>query len=207
MPPNTKIDFSDAHQDRSKRTLEDLLEAAYKIVDDANPNDFNGRHLSHESGYALGTLNKRLGPIENVFLWAIEKGRDVKIENMINSIIQFDPHSSIQDFAELITEISFAGIGKTTSKVIRYYEGKMLKRDGHTYDSINFIDAYIDPYLKIVYANQTNTFRKISEDETRLLLRSMRQLIERPFVNDDPIAGTEEHRRIVIESFVRLFGN
>jgi hypothetical protein len=32
-------------------------------------------------------------------------------------------------------------------------------------------------------------------------------IVERPFVEEDSIAGSNEHRRIAIESFVRLFGN
>lgn len=206
MPSNTKIDFLDAHQDRSKKTLEDLLEAAYKIVDAADPNAFNSRNLADKSGYALGTLNKRLGPVENVFLWAIEKGRAHKIQDLINLMTQFDPHSSIQEFAADVVDISFRNIGIVGPIVMRYYENKLIKRDGFKLESLNFSDTFIEPYLTMVYANQTNTFRKISQEETRLLLRLMQPLIERPFVNDDPIAGNNEHRRIAIESLIRILG-
>ena len=58
----------------------------------------------------------------------------------------------------------------------------------------------------MVSVNQTNTFRKVPQDELKLMLNILHKLIERPFVNNDPIAGSEEHRRIVIESFVRLLG-
>jgi hypothetical protein len=206
MPPKTKIDFSDAHQDRSKKTLDDLLEAAYDIVEAADPNAFNGRYLADRSGYALGTLTKRLGPIENVFLWAIEKSRDKKLSELVNFIVQFDPHSSLLEFAELTVEACFRGVGITGPIVIRYYENKLLKRDGYSSDSFDFSDIFIEPYLKMVSVNQTNTFRKVPQDELKLMLNILHKLIERPFVNNDPIAGSEEHRRIVIESFVRLLG-
>ena len=206
MPANTKIDFSDAHQDRSKKTLEDLLEAAYLIVDAADPSTFNSRHLAHKSGYALGTLNKRLGSIENVFLWAIEQGRDRKLQDVVHLIDHFNPHATLREFAESVVEISFRNIGIVGPKVMRYYENKLLKRDGITSDSINFSDTFIEPYLKMVDANQTNTFRKMSNDEKRLVLRLIQPLIERPFVNNDPIAGNHEHRRIAIESLIRILG-
>lgn len=206
MPPNTKIDFSDAHQDRSKKTLDDLLEAAYDIVEASDPQAFNGRYLADQSGYALGTLNKRLGPIENVFLWAIEKSRDKKLQDFINFIDQFDPHSSVQEFSRLAVERSFQGIGITGATVIRYYENKLLKRDGYTSDSLNFSDVFVEPYLKMVSVNKTNTFRKMTQNETRMIWRLGQPLIERPFIYNDPIAGSEEHRSIIIESFVRLLG-
>ncbi|CAN4274457.1 hypothetical protein MCEREM3_01375 [Methylophilaceae bacterium] len=206
MPPNTKIDFSDAHQDRSKKTLEDLLEAAYHIVDAADPTAFNSRNLADKSGYALGTLNKRLGPVENVFLWAIEKGRDSKIQSVIDYIDQFNAHSTIQEYAEHIVDMTFKGIGIVGPKVIRYYEAKLFKRDGVTADSINFSDVFIKSHLKLVDANQTNTFRKMTQNEASLILRLTQHLIERPFVNGDAIAGTIEHRRIAIETMIRLLG-
>jgi hypothetical protein len=206
MPPNTKIDFSDAHQDRSKKTLDDLLETAYDIVEASDPGAFNGRHLADQSGYALGTLNKRLGPIENVFLWAIEKSRDKKLKDFVNFIEHFDPHSSVQDYARLAVDKCFEGIGKQTPRVIRYYENKLLKRDGYTSDSLNFTDIFIKPYLKMVSENKTNTFRKMTHNETRMIFNLGRTLIERPFIYNDPIAGSEEHRSIIIESFVKLLG-
>jgi len=206
MPPKTKTNFSNAHQDRSKKTLDDLLQAAYDIVEASDPDEFNGRYLADQSGYALGTLNKRLGPIENVFLWAIEKSRDKKLQDLINFISHIDPHTSLEEFANLIVERCFRGIGMTGPTVIRYFESKLLKRDGHTFDSLDFSDVFVGPYLKMVSLNKTNTFRKMSQNETRFILRVIQPLIERPFVNDDPIAGSEEHKSIAIESFVRLLG-
>jgi len=39
------------------------------------------------------------------------------------------------------------------------------------------------------------------------MTRSFIVIAERPFAEEDPIAGSNEHRKIVIESLVRLFGN
>ena len=206
MKPNAKINFPDANQDRSQKTLDDLLEAAFDIVEASDPSAFNSRHLADQSGYALGTLNKRLGPIENVFLWAIEKSRDKKLKDFINFIDQFDPHSSVEEYSRLAVDKCFESIGRQTPRVIRYYENKLLRRDGYTSDSLNFTDIFVEPYLKMVSVNKTNTFRKMTQNEARMILNLGRTLIERPFIYNDPIAGSEEHRSIIIESFVRLLG-
>jgi hypothetical protein len=206
MPQNNRIDFLDAHQDRSKRTLDDLLEAAYSIVDAADPDAFNSRNLADKSGYALGTLNKRLGSIENVFIWAIEKGRDHKLQDVINLMTEFDPHSSLQEFSEGVVNISFRNIGMVGPRVMRYYENKLMTRDGTSLASLDYTSVFIEPYLTMVNANQSNTFRKLSQDETRMIFKSMLTLIERPFINNDPIAGNDEHRRIAIETLIRLLG-
>jgi len=54
--------------------------------------------------------------------------------------------------------------------------------------------------------NTTNTFREVTEHEAKLIVRSFVMISERPFVEEDPIAGSKEHRRITVESIVRLFG-
>jgi hypothetical protein len=206
MPPNTKVDFIDAHQDRSKKTLDDLLQAAYNIVEDADPNVFNSRNLADKAGYALGTINKRLGAVENVFLWAIEKGREHKLQDLIDLITELDPRTTLQEFSEAVVDIVFRNIGTVGPKVMRYYENKMIKRLGSSSESMDLSDVFIEPYLAMVNANQSNTFRKMSTDETRLVMKSMQALIERPFINNDPIAGSDEHRQIAVKSLIRLWG-
>jgi hypothetical protein len=71
---------------------------------------------------------------------------------------------------------------------------------------MNYVDVFVDPILRLAKANQTNTFRKMSQNELSLILRLLQQLVERPFVNGNPIAGTSEHRQIAIETIIRLLG-
>jgi hypothetical protein len=91
-------------------------------------------------------------------------------------------------------------------RVMRYYENKLMTRDGTSLASLDYTSVFIEPYLTMVNANQSNTFRKLSQDETRMIFKSMLTLIERPFINNDPIAGNDEHRRIAIETLIRLLG-
>jgi len=77
MNPLSEIPFAESKQDRSQKTLEEILQAAEQIVEEADPTLFTSSVLSQKSGYALGTLVRRLNSIENVFLWAIKKGSDI----------------------------------------------------------------------------------------------------------------------------------
>ena len=70
----------------------------------------------------------------------------------------------------------------------------------------HYSDALAQPYVETALRNQTNTFRHISIDEAILLFRSALTIVERPFVELNPIAGTEEHRRIAISTLVQMFG-
>jgi len=206
MNPNSEIPFAESKQDRSQKTLENILQAAERIVEEANPDLFTSRSLSQKSGYALGTLVRRLSSIENVFLWAAKKGRDKKFEEMALAIVQFDKDIPIEAFAEDMIEKVFSGIQKINPAVMRFFESRYTKMKGLAPDYFSYTDCLVEPYLEASINNQTNTFRHLSKNEAALLLRQICLLVERPFMEDNPIAGTEEHRKVTKDAIIRLLG-
>jgi hypothetical protein len=206
MNPNSEIPFAESKQDRSQKTLEDILQAAERIVEEANPELFTSRSLSQKSGYALGTLVRRLSSIENVFLWAAKKGRDKKFEEIALAIVQIDEDVSIEPFAGDIVDEIFSSIQKINPAVMRFFESRYTKMNGLTHDYFSYTDCLVEPYLEACSKNKTNTFRKLSKNEAALLLKQLCFLVERPFMEDNPIAGTEEHRKVTKEAIIRLLG-
>jgi len=206
MAKTIKTDFSKTEQDRSKKTLDDLLASAYLLVEEAKPEKFTSRELSEKSGYALGTLVKRLGSIENVFLWTIKKGREKHYENFAKITAEFDENLPLNHLLEQITDASFAAMKGVNPKVIRYFDDRSAKKNGFDPDFFNYSDAFVKPFIETAKRNKTNTFRLFSEAEGRLIFRSTMIFGERPFVEGNPIAGSKEHRRIVIENLTRLLG-
>jgi AcrR family transcriptional regulator len=204
MAKTTKTDFSHAKQKRSEKTLDDLLDAALEIVEEAKPEKFTSRALAEKSGYSLGTLIKRLGSIENVFLWAIKKGREKHFENFAEIIAAFDSNRPLNEFIEMITDECIATIQKVSPKVMRYSERRSMAKEDLSFN--NYTDVLVNPYLKIVKRNKTQTFRDLSEDEVTLIFRAIYSMLVRPYIDSNPIAGTREHRRIVVENITRLLG-
>ena len=205
MPDRIKIEFAQSKQDRSKQTLDDILEAASNLIEQADPDLFTSRILAAESGYSLGTLNKRLISIENIFIWLIEQGQKKHIKTVTRIIEDFDPALPLQVLVETITDLFFSIMKKVNPKVVRYYEHKMAIKIGF-HEDFDRADALVKPFLAASQNDTSHTFRQMSEIEMRLVLRSLLYLVERPFVYDDPIAGTVEHRRIAIETSVRMLG-
>lgn len=204
MPNTHKINFSDPKQDRSKKTLDDLLQTAYEIVEAADTAKFTSRTLASKSGYSLGTLSQRLGSVEDIFFWAIQKGRETKFNEFINNMEQFDTQLPIQVFVERFVDIGFANMNLVTSKVMRFYDQRLSLKYGLTPDYFDYIDVLIEPYLALCQKNETNTFRALSLEEARFIFKCVIMLGERPFANEDPIAGTEQHRKILIANLLRL---
>jgi hypothetical protein len=198
MHKNLKIDFSDVKQDRSQKTLDDLLQAAYEIVEAANTKSFTSRSLASKAGYSLGTLSQRLGSVEDVFFWAIQKGREIKLKDYAEEVSRFDPKLTIQDFVGSFIDKAFNSIGIVGAPVMRFYDERFTKKYGLTTDYFDYINVVADAYFEMHTRNETNTFRILSLDEIRLIFKASLFLIERPFAAEDPIAGSEEHRRIAI---------
>ena len=205
MPDRIKIEFAQSKQDRSKQTLDDILEAASNLIEQADPDLFTSRILAAESGYSLGTLNKRLISIENIFIWLIEQGQKKHIKTATRIIEDFDPALPLQVLVETIIDLFFSIMKKVNPKVVRYYEHKMAVKVGF-HEDFDRADALVKPFLAASQNDKSHTFRQMGEIEMRLVLRSLLYLVERPFVYDDPIAGTAEHRRIAIETSVRMLG-
>jgi AcrR family transcriptional regulator len=205
MPDKFKIDFAESKQDRSKKTLDDIMEAASNLIEQADPDLFTSRALAAESGYSVGTLNKRLISVDNVFIWLIEQGQKRYIKNVSRIIEDFDPKAPLVDLLESLIDTFFAAMKKVNPKVIQYYEHRVAVKIGF-HEDFDRIDAMVKPFLAASQNNRTNTFRQMNEIEMRLILRSLLFFVERPFVYDDPIAGTIEHRKIAIENSVRLLG-
>jgi hypothetical protein len=205
MPDRIKFEFAESKQDRSKKTLENILEAASNLLEQADPELLTSRVLAAHSGYSLGTLNKRLLSVDRVFLWLIEQGQKQHVKNAGKFISDFDPNEPLQVLAEKLVDIFFSAMKKVNPKIIRYYEHRIAIKYGLVEDYARS-DAVVTPFLEAARNNKTNTFRELDEIELRLILRSLLIFVERPFIYSDPIAGTTEHRRIIIENFVRLLG-
>jgi len=204
MPKNIDIDFSSTKQDRSKKTLDELIEAAYAIVEKEDPQAFTSRALAKKSGYALGTLNKRLGPIENVFLWVIQKGRDKKFQEAASFISKHSPKLNVQHFVEGLVDLCFSLVQIVNPKVMQFYDQRFTLKYGLTANYFDYVDVLVEPYVEMLNKNETDTFRKMSYNEAKMNLRAMLILTERPFAEGNPIAGTAEHRKIAVEACTRL---
>ncbi len=191
MNPHTEIPFAKSKQERSQKTLEDILEAAQQIVTDANPSLFTSRSLAQRSGYALGTLVRRLSSVENVFLWAAKKSRDQKFQEMAISITQFDADTSIHTFAENMVDTAISGIQSVNPVVMRFFENRFTKINGLPLDYFAYMDSLVEPYLMAASKNRTDTFRVLSTSEASLLIRMICLTMERPFMEGNPIAGTQ----------------
>lgn len=206
MAKTEEINFAEPKQDRAKKTLDDLLEAALELVNEGEIELLTSRTLSKKSGYSLGTLNKRLNSVDKIFLWAIKQGQRKHLEKVSKIIKEHDSATPIDILLEKMIKQGFASITQVNPLIIKFYESRINKFSNQL-NAHQFSDVLVKPFLQAMEQDQTGTFRKIPENELRLITRMTYILIERPFVDHDPIAGTEEHHRITLDNFLRILGS
>ena len=198
--------FNTTQQARSQKTLSDIIEAAHHIVEMADIELFTGRVLAKRAGYSLGTLSKRLISIDKAFLWAITYGQKIHLKKLAEIINEFNPMLPIETLLTALVESSMAAIVKVNPKVIQFYDSRIIKL-GKINKYHQFADVLVEPFLNAIERDQTKTFRHLTENELRLILRTTTIFIERPFVDLDSFAGSDEHRRIALDNLLRLLRN
>jgi hypothetical protein len=149
-------------------------------------------------------LNKRLGPIENVFLWVIQKGRDNKFQEVVSYITNHNPKLNVQNFVEGLVDLCFSLVRIVNPKVMQFYDQRFTLKYGLTANYFDYVDVLVEPYVEMSSNNETDTFRKMSYNEAKMNLRAMLILTERPFAEGNPIAGNAEHRTIAVEACIKL---
>lgn len=145
-----------------------------------------------------------MGSIEDVFFWAIQKGRELKLNGYAQEILRFDPKLTVRDFVEKFVNEAFNQIGIVGPSVIRFYDERFTKKYGLTTDYFDYINIVADAYFEMHTRNETDTFRILSRDEARCIFKASLALGERPFAAGDPMAGSEEHRRINITAMIGM---
>jgi hypothetical protein len=199
-----KVRFSSTQQERSQKTLQDLLQAAESIVETGDADQFDARTLSKLSGYSLGSLVKRLGKIENIFLHIIAQGRTREIGKIAQQLNELDTTIEPRQLVEKFSDLAFNAIEKVNPSVIRYYEKRATIRADSLATVYAYIEEIVSPLLNLMEINQSGLYRKLDVVEARYICRSIFLFIERPYVEGDPIAGSERHKQIVVENITRL---
>ncbi len=199
------VKFVEPKQDRSKEAIKNLVEAAELLVASGDAGSLNARDLSRVSGYSLGALVQRLGKVENVFLHAIAYGRERHLNAVCTQAEAFGGDVTASEFAEFLVEAGLHGMKNVVGpSVMRYYESRALGRVNSLADIHAYTDETVPTLMKLIAQDKTGTFREMSPFEAKYVARSLFHILERPFIESDPSAGTEEHRSMAARHIASL---
>lgn len=200
-----RVQFAETKQQRSKQAIDNLIEAAEMLVDSGDSSKFSARELAKASGYSLGALVQRLGKVENVFLHAIAYSRERHLQAIGTQLKAFAGEIDVVSFSEyLVTTALHAMQNIVGPSVMRYYENRALGRVSTLEDLHAYTDETIPVLMELVALDKTGTFREMTPFEYKYVARSIFYVLERPFIESHPNAGSAEHREMAIRFVTSL---
>ena len=130
------------------------------------------------------------------------KKAHLKIVEIINN---HSPNKDLSVLAGNVLNCFMDELSKPNRKTLFFVMSQFLKRTKNP-QLINMeADVLIPVWMNVCQRDKTSTFFKFNENEIRLRFRAIQSVVRSPFFEDDAIAGTAEHREIVLNIFMRLF--
>lgn len=204
---NAKRDFLkiNPEQDRSQKAIENIFEAATSLAISGDAKLLNIRELSERSGYSVGNIYHYFSKIDDLFSYVFNKRREKVHAAFGENIRKLDPSSTVSEIFTKLVDDSFEIWKQPHPKLLNKMLRQYLKRSQDPEKFHAIADLLVPDFLDVMKKNTSATFRSIDVIELRILLRMAEQAIGAPFIEQDPLAGSEEHRKIAINSCCALF--
>ncbi|MFM7009789.1 MAG: TetR/AcrR family transcriptional regulator [Betaproteobacteria bacterium] len=194
-------------QTRSELAVQNILQAADAVFDEQAPNDLNARKLAEKSGYSVGTLYYYLNKAEDAFIWMIIKRREkqfIKLADLINQCPAGKPLPAL--LSEMI-DSSFSEYNRMRPQSFFLVFRMIMKFSKNPLAFDDALKTLVEPLLSAQQRDTTGTFRQTDADELLMLLKTCFGMIRRPFLEQSPVAGSEKHKTLALDTMVRLLGN
>ena len=200
-----EFDFKAPKQQRAKKVIDDLVESLELLAQSEDLTQITTRNLSDVSGYALGTIFHHFKKFDDIFVYFFLIRRK-KATSIMTDIIS--RHPADQPLSVLVSNLHnryFYELSRPNRKALVFLMRHFLKHTQNP-EFINIVADKLIPYwIAASVRDKTNTIFNFSENELKLRFRAIQSVVRSPFFEDDPIAGTKEHKDIALKLFMRLF--
>jgi len=197
--------FVTPKQERAKKAIDDIEQAIELLSKNVNLDGITARDISDRSGYALGTIFHHFKKLDHIFVYLFLARRKRAYEKVIEII---EKHPSDQPLIVLLSDvINFLmdEMLRVDRKKFIFTVRQLLNRSKNPQLMNTQIDVLIPYWMNASQQDKTNTILNYSEDELRLRLRAIQSIVRSPFLEENAIAGTAEHREISFKLGLQIF--
>lgn len=194
-------------QDRSELAVQNILEAADAAFDEHDPSNLNARKLAAKAGYSVGTLYYYLSKAEDAFILMIIKRREKHFRKLAELIDQFSADQPLRALLNAMIDSSFEEYNRMNHRSFFLVFRMILKFSKNPLAFDDALSILVTPLLAAQRRDTTDTFRQTDADELLMLLKTCFAMLRRPFLEQNPIAGSEQHRALTLDTMQRLLGN
>ena len=192
-------------QKRAEMAIEAILEAAKQAVILEKPEGLTARELSSRAGYSVGTIYRYFEKIDDVFIHLFMKRRSNRFSILAENIDHHSATDGVEVLVKLIVTSLIDELQNAHPKILKMVIRQFFKRANEPEQFNAIVDTIIPNLIQVTQLDLTGTFKIMSEAEASLMLRAMQAVIRSPFLEESPIAGSEEHRRFAYEVGMSLF--
>ena len=189
----------------AKKSQTEIMLGGEKLILSGNINLLTAANLSKHSGYSVGNIYHHFKNLDTVFINIFLKKRLEIFLQLADEINKFPKNNSCEELCKILVNKVFESTNKLKIKMLQYLFKLVLTKSGEPEKLNLIIDVLIDPLIDCRKRNKSNSFRKIEEAEMQLLLRSLQAFIRTPFLENQAIAGTLDHKKLTLDLCQKLF--
>ena len=194
-------------QSRAQIAVDNLLQSAEVLLDSGDPKALNARNLSDTSGYSIGTIYYYLSKVDDIFILLILRRRKKHFAKLVAMIEDFASDQPLRALLEKMVDASFVEYNRMNPRSFALIFKMIIKSTKSPLGFDQEMNMLVEPLMAAQKRDQTNTFRAMAADDLLMLLQACFALIRRPFLEINPVAGTEQHRALTVDALERLLGN
>lgn len=193
---------------KSELAFDAILESArYEI--NSNLKAPTIRQVSEKSGYSIGSIYRYFKNVDALIFHAFDRCLLEVLERRANKYKSIKPHQNIDEIALFITDMIFDNLNSkiklSLMRNLMPYVGRHTKKH---YYFLSLGAKMATPLISdIQHANQTKTFKIISQEEIRFSFHAIGMNVYSPILHGSPIAGSEKHKDFIFNLIKQLFGS
>jgi len=194
-------------QERASTTADVIVEAAIRALEE-NSGDLDrisSKSLAQKSGFSVGSLYRYFTDKEHLFskVWLFFISR--LHQDLVSKVDAFPDDGSVRQLMMVILDHYFDSLSKRNpQRMIKIFR-LCIRSLPDPENLAKPIDVLIEPLIRAQIRNQSGSMRILDENELRIFLRGAQAMVRSDFLEQNPFFGTQSHRRLMLDSMVRLF--
>lgn len=194
-------------QERASTTADVIVEAAIRALEEnfGDLDRISSKSLAQKSGFSVGSLYRYFTDKEHLFskVWLFFISR--LHQDLVSKVDAFPDDGSVRQLMMVILDHYFDSLSKRNpQRMIKIFR-LCIRSLPDPENLAKPIDVLIEPLIRAQIRNQSGSMRILDENELRIFLRGAQAMVRSDFLEQNPFFGTQSHRRLMLDSMVRLF--
>ena len=184
-------------------TIQAIMDAAEALLNEKGSAP-HAREIAAKSGYSVGTIYNYFNSVGDVVSHLVLRRQTDTVKKIEAVVAAHDPDQSAETLCHQIVDILFSTYSNITPTVLRFAYNLAVSQSAKPEQHERVVDRLVQPLQAAIERDKTGTFRSFEDQELTLYLRGVVYLCRYPLLDSNPLYGTPEHKRIVLNFMVRV---